>query len=242
MSPKGTTLEDPKTTAVAPPIPVALTQPDADTRGMDGIDGSEDVTFPRLSVAQKTSPQLDPSKVDKYIDGLKLFQMFDSLSGENLGNGPVPFVVIRTSKRALEFDAQNNIVRKNVPLNDPGLAFGPNGERPKVTLFREYLILRVDTLKPMVLSFKGTQHNVAKDLNSFLMTLPKPIWKNQFELRSTSKQRGAYTTAQFMVRPGGPASDDAVKAAAEWYTNTENFTDRVDDREAATADPDSIPF
>src|SRR5690606_5658261 len=180
-------------TALAEAPVTALAAPAQDTRGLDGVDGADDITFPRLALAQKTSPQLDPSRPDKYIEGLKLFQMFNSLTGENFGNGPVKFVVIRSSKRALQFDAQNNIVDFHVPLDDPRLQFttGPNSERfkPVATLFRGYLVGRITgdgVVEPLVLSYKGSQHGVARELYSWLVKLPKAIWTNVFELRFTS--------------------------------------------------------
>lgn len=243
-------------TALAEAPVTALAAPAQDTRGLDGVDGADDITFPRLALAQKTSPQLDPSRPDKYIEGLKLFQMFNSLTGENFGNGPVKFVVIRSSKRAMQFDAQNNIVDFNVPLDDPRLQFttGPNGERikPVATLFREYLVGRLTDdgeVEPLVLSFKGTQHGVARELNSWLVKLPKPIWSNVFELRSTSKQKGGFTTAAFTVRYAGKADASVALDAERWYESTERFFERVDRRDQgeggngpAPLDDSDVPF
>lgn len=42
---------------------------------------SNDMTVPRLDVLQQLSPQLDPTN-PKYIEGAKLGQLFDSLSGD----------------------------------------------------------------------------------------------------------------------------------------------------------------
>lgn len=233
-------MDEPKTTALVAPT---------DNRGMDGVEGLDDTAMPRLAVAQKTSPQLDPSKSDKYIDGLKLFQMFNSLTKHNYGNGPVKFQVIRTSKRAMQFDAQNNVVDFNVALDDPRCQFqtGPNGERvkPVATVFRDYLLWLPDTREVMILSMKGTQHKVARDLNTLLMIGPKPIWATTYELRSASKQTGAYTTATFSVTPAGKATPEDIAAAENWYDSTANFAERVDRRESSEApsgDPSDIPF
>ena len=141
-----------------------------DARGTENI-GADDITLPRLAVAQKTSPQLEPDKND-YIDGLRLFEMYNSLTGERYGNGPVEIVVVRLDKKGMQFDKDNNVVDFDVPLDDSRLKFttGPNGERikPVATLFYNFIVLIGDEAEPAVFSLKGTGVKTAKKLNSLI--------------------------------------------------------------------------
>src|SRR5436189_4479967 len=97
-----------------------------DRRGKENLD-SQDLVLGRLAIAQKTRPQVDPSKSD-YIDGVKIYDIFHSLSGANFGRGPVEFVVLGSRKKAIQFDAESKVVDFDVPLDDPRCQFtdGPN--------------------------------------------------------------------------------------------------------------------
>jgi hypothetical protein len=225
-------MDAPKTTALTTPVTTR------DTRGKESIT-QEDMQLPRLSVAQKTSPQIDPSK-SEYIDGLRLAQMFNSLTKAIYGNGPLEITVVRTSKRAMEFDKENHVVDFNVPLGDARLEFtdGPNGERvkPRATLFYDFLVL-LDG-EPIVLSLKTTQIKVAKQLNSLLMLTPGPTWARKYVLTSTSKQYGQFSGSAFVVQPGPKTTPEEQTVAEMWYDNTANFAERVDRRESAGSDGD----
>lgn len=218
-----------------------------DLRGKEHFD-TDDVTFPRIALAQKTSPQLEKNKPE-YIPGLTLYDMFNSLTGEIYGEGPVQFAVIRTAKRAMEFDKGNRVVRFHVPLNDPSLDFttGPNGERvkPTATLFRDYLVLLVPSLELAVLSLKGTQHGVAKRLNGLMTARRGAAWMGLYTLTAGSKAHGDFTTGQYIINPAGPTPPDAVAVAETWYEKSAGFAEHVD-REAPgsvqTPDEDGIPF
>jgi hypothetical protein len=230
-------------TALAAPAPGALA-PSRDLRGKADLGSAEDVLFPRLSLAQKTSPQLDPSK-SEYIPDLRLFQIFNSLTGENYGNGPLDVIIIRGSKRAMEFDAQMHVVDFDVPLDDPRLQFteGLDGMRvkPKATLFYDYLVLLPDG-SLAVLSLKTTQIKTAKQINSLMMLTPGPAWARKYTLASTSKQHGQYTAAAWTVKMGAATTPEEREAAETWFDTTANFAEKVDRREAQEKGDDDIPF
>ncbi len=146
--------ETPAPTALTTPLTAmqtALAVADGDpndVRGKGEMDAS-DLRLPRLALAQKTNDELEPGK-PKYLKGLALFQMFNTLTKEIYGNGPINFCVIRRTKKAMEFDKDSKIVRFDVPLTlpdgrpNPDCDFteGPNGTRipPKATVFQEYLV------------------------------------------------------------------------------------------------------
>jgi len=210
-----------------------------DRRGKDNIT-SNDVILPRLAVAQKTSPQIDPSKTE-YIDGLKLFEMFNSVTGMIYGNGPLQFAVIRRLPvKAMEFDADNNIVDFDVPPGDPRREFttddSGNRVKPQATEFHEYLAVLVPSLDIVVLSFKTTQVKVAKKLNSFLQFRPGAAWMGLYSISSASKSFGAYTAAQFTVLPAGPTPKEVVEFAQGVFEATEGV--KIDTNRDAATDAD----
>jgi hypothetical protein len=225
----------------APSTAIATTP--RDTRGKDNI-GTQDILFPQIKLAQKTSPQLDPGK-SEYIDGLKLFQMFNSLTGQNYGNGPLDVTILRVSKRAMEFDANMKVIDFDVPLDDDRLKFTdhPDGTstKPKATLFYDYLV-QLPEGDLAVLSLKTTQIKTAKTINSLLMLTNGPSWMRKCTLTSASKPFGQFTAATLIVRLG-PATTAEERAEAEmWYEATANFAEKVDRREATEKADDDIPF
>jgi len=241
------------------PVNTALAVADGvdakDVRGKENIE-SHDVTLPRIAVAQKTSPQLEPDK-SEYLEGLKLYQLFNTLTGEIYGNGPLEFVIVRQDKRAMQFDENMNIVDFNVPVRydvdrgryeDDRLNFhaGDAGkrEKPQATLFHEYVVLLADTMEPAVISLKGTSMKAAKALNSFLTFRKGPSWAGKFKVTSASKSAGGFTFAIYKFAPSGAASPELVKQAEEVYEalkGREVHTDR-DGADETVSDDDTAPF
>lgn len=230
-------------------LATAATADSTDIRGKDF--DMADVQWPRLALAQKTSPQIDPGKPDAYIDGLRQTQMFNTLTHENYGNGPLRFAVIRTSKHAMEFDADSKVVRRHVPLDDKALQFttDANGKsvKPKATLFQNYLILLEDG-SIAVLSMKGTQHKVASHLNSLLLFRKGAAWDGLFSVTSMSKTHGPFTAATMVIAPAGPTPEALRQEAERWYDRTANFAERMQEETVSQeplekdSDPDGIPF
>lgn len=167
-------------TALATTGPAALAVPDYITGG--GPAGSEnigvqDITLPRLALAQALSPQVDPDN-DLYIDGLRNGDMFNSLTSTSYGRGPVPVVIVRVeAPRWIEFDPKDRsvIVDRDIPEGDPRTTWDGNTP-PAATEFRDYLALHAETGEPIGLSFKGTSLRAAKDLNSLIKLYPNQVY------------------------------------------------------------------
>jgi hypothetical protein len=206
-----------------------------DRRGKENIDTTR-LVLPRIAGAQKTSPEVDPSS-DKYIDGLKLYEMFNTLTGDVYGNGPVKFAVIRKLPfKAMEFDSNNNVVDFDVRPGDPRLNFttGPDGKtrvRPVATEFREYLVV-LETGDIAALSFKSTQNKVADKLDSFLNFRPGAAWAGLYSLTSKGKTFAKGAATQFSVMPAGPTPAEVMKLAQDVYDNTKNRALEVDNKTA----------
>ena len=134
--------------------------PEGDSTGAEGIT-AQDIERPRLSIAQGLSPQMTPGD-SAYVDGLGMFDFFNSANGEVYGKGPLYFVVVKHEKRRIEFRPRaegGGVVDMDVPLNDPRLNWttGEDGKSipPRATTFSEFVVLLLrpgGKTEPIVLS------------------------------------------------------------------------------------------
>lgn len=211
-----------------------------DRRGKENLN-LERLVLPRIAAAQKTSPEIEEGS-DRFIPGLRMFQMFNSLTQEVYGNGPLKFAVIRSLPfKAMQFDADQNVVDFDVKQGDPRLDFtaGPNGERvkPVATEFKEYLILLEDG-SIAALSLKSTQIKVASKLDSFIQFRPGAAWLGMYKITSSRKDFPGGAATQFNIMPAGPTPDELVDLAKDVYLST--ATKVIDVQRDATSEADDF--
>jgi hypothetical protein len=163
-----------------------------DRTGTEGI-GADEIRLPRLAIAQGLSPQMTPGDA-QYIEGLKLFDMFNDLTGEVYGKGPITFVPVRRDVKRIEFIPRSEgggIVDLDVPVNDPRLRWTvEGGERvpPKATEFVEFIILMLRPGKapePIVLSIKGTNkwnRRASSQLTTFIKLRNAAIYAGLYKV------------------------------------------------------------
>ena len=225
---------------------------DQGTLGNEGI-GRDDILMPRLGVAQLMSPELNPTNA-KAIEGLQFTDLFNSVTRQVYGKGPLHFVVLRRDDpRWIEFnplDQGGGIKDRNVPHGDPRTQFGPNGEKPAATMFYDFIVLLLtglDLAEPLqnviALSLKSSGIKAAKHLNFLIQQRgKKQICKGVYELRAGSdvdkKSGGTYATYK-VKNAGWVTGGSALEALA--VSMFESWKDRevAIDRDAA-ADPDSF--
>ena len=139
-------------------------------RGAEAI-GPNDVRPPRLLICQAGSPQRkegDP----RQIEGLQELDMFNNLSGEIYGRGPVQFSVIKAlPTRYIQFAPMSEgggVIDFNVSPNDPRTQFtnGEDGKRvpPIAMKFRDFLVWLPSHQEPVIISMKSTHLKVADQL------------------------------------------------------------------------------
>lgn len=192
-----------------------------DRAGTDHIT-KDDIKFPRLALAQKTSDQLDPTKA-AYIEGLKLGDMYNSLTGEIWGRGPYDFTVIMaTPPRGIEFiplEQGGGVKDFNVPLDDKRMAFGPNGEKPIATKFYDFIIMRLSDHELIGLSLKSTGLKVAKDLNGYMSTRkpPAPSYAGAYVITSGTDTKNNFTFAIYKVTNAGYIQDENTYKIAKAF-------------------------
>ena len=177
-----------------------------DNRGTDHLT-KDDVKMPRLSLAQKMSPQLEKSD-PKYIESLEFGELFNDLEGTNYGTGPLHFTVVRADRpRGIEFNPieDGGGVRDfNVPLNDARMSFGPNGEKPIATLFYDYILMLLPSQELIALSLKSSALKVARQLNGFMKMRGMPSFTGKYGLTTetvTNNKGQAY--AVYIIKNAG---------------------------------------
>jgi len=203
--------------------------------GNEGI-GRGDIQMPRIGIAQKTSPEIDPTSANRYIEGLQFTDLFHSTTRKNLGKGPLHFIILRRDDpRWVQFKPLTEgggIIDKDVRRGDPRTAFGPNGEKPVATEFHDYIVLMLtgfDPAKPLesiaAFSLKSSGIAAAKELN-FLITLrgPKLICKGIYSVTTGSKTdkktSGVYAIYKFAnagwLKPDSPIEKLAIEMFEAW--------------------------
>lgn len=205
------------------------------TEGTEDISVDE-IRLPRLAIAQGLSPQLIPGK-SEYIDGLKLFQLFNDLTGEIYGTGPLHFVPIKKDVRNIEFiprDEGGGIRDMDVPLGDERLEWSVNEKNekvpPKATTFYEYavMLLRPDgVFEPIVLSMKTTNkwnRRAVNRLNGFIL-LPYqgkryPIYGKIYSVASKSEQNDQGTFGVYVIEQVGVVSNEGLYRQAKSFRET----------------------
>jgi len=228
---------------------------EGDTRGTEHLT-KDDIAMPRIGIAQQMSPQLNPTE-SQWIEGLKMGEMFNNVTDGVLGKGPLEFTIVRADPpRGVEFvprEEGGGIKDPNVPLNDPRMMFGPDGERPIATKFYDFIIMLLGTQELIALSFKSTGLKVARQLNS-LMKYPVraigaggvptiarvPSFAKKYTLSVVTEKNSKGVYYNFSVKAVGFVDEMTFKLAEQFYLAIKD-KDIVIEREPG-ADDDPTNF
>jgi hypothetical protein len=209
----------------------------------------DDMQLPRLALCQAMSPQLkedDP----KYVDGLKIGHLFNSLTGQSFGKGPLEFVILRADRpRYMEFVPRSEgggIKDPNVPANDPRTQFGPGGEPPVATKFYDFIVLMLPFNKdnPMDsvigISFKGTQLKVARQLNGLIKIKNAPLYAGRYLITSCDEKNAKGEFKNYTIKQNGFVEDEQLYVMAKGMYDAlqkVNVTIDMDDVEHEAQEP-----
>lgn len=216
----------------------------ADTTGTEDIT-SEDLRLPRLAIAQGLSTQMIPGD-STFIPGLQLFQMFNDMTGEIYGNGPIRFIPVKRDVRLIEFDPENRGVPLDleVPPGDPRTKWTRNGEGkkvpPRATRFSEFVILMMrdgQPPDPIVLSIKETNkynRKAAERLTGFIKMRnpPAPIFAGFYTVLSKPEKNDSGTFGTYVIANAGYVQDERVYRYAEKFRESLEGKTIVVQREA----------
>lgn len=203
-----------------------------DVRGTEDI-GRDDIQMPRLGLAQKMSPEIDAENA-KHIEGLKPGEMFNSLTQQIIGKGPILFTVVRRDPaRYVEFiprEQGGGIRDLNVPPDDPRTQFGPNGELPVATKFYDYILGRVDQpgFELIALSLKSTGLKVGRNLNALIKLRNAPLFAGVYSLSVVSEENSKGKYYNFSVKNAGWLNEDMFKIAEQAFNALRNREITID--------------
>jgi hypothetical protein len=187
--------------AKAPDLPDYLSEFDG-SEGKENI-GREDLAIPRLALAQKMSPEIDPEQPDRFIEGLKIGDLFNTQTKEIYGPGPLEFAVLYIAPpKYIEFNSpepNSGVKDMDVPHDDPRTHWTKNAKgesvKPLATKFYNFVIILLPSMELIGLSFKSTGLKTAKTLNTLITNRKKaPIYAGKYMLGTATAQgpKGPY--------------------------------------------------
>jgi len=218
----------------------------------------DDMQMPRLGIAQSLSPERDESD-PKFIEGLIEGNMFNNLTKQIYGNGPVPFIIVRSDRpRWVEFvprELGGGVKDPNVPANDPRTAFQADGKPPIATKFYDFVIMLLPSREIVSVSFKGTGLKIARQLNALIAMRGTAVFTGVYALSTimTKNAKGRFAIPQ--VKNAGFASgelldyakktfaavaDKAIKFEEELPADADTFDAEVLERESVAAQTGNV--
>lgn len=199
-------------------------RPEDSVRSSEGTEHIErdDIQLPRLTIAQSLSPEIQEGD-PKLIEGLKNGDMFNTLTKEIYGRGPIHIVPLRGDKpRFVEFipRAEGGGVRDPfVAPDDPRTKFttGDDGKRknPIATKFYDYVfeIFHADGRRETVAcSFKSSGLKVATSFNAMLKLRNAPIYEQVYRVTSRQQKNSKGVFFQFALDTAGWIKEPVLKA------------------------------
>jgi hypothetical protein len=224
-------------------------KPTGDLSGTEGI-GLDEIRLPRLAIAQGLSPQLVPGD-SKYIEDLKQGDMFNDLTGEIFGRGPIHFVPVRRDVRYIEFRPRSEgggVLDLNVPANDPRTQWtSEDGIRvaPAATHFVEFVVLLLragEQPAPIVLSIKTTNkwnRGAATSLSSFIKLRNDAIYGGVYTVQSKPEKNDKGTFGVYVIHNAGKASPIVREVGKTFHDSLKGKTLVVDRDPGADDDFDT---
>jgi hypothetical protein len=186
-----------------------------DRRGFEDTHQS-DVLIPRLVLAQALHPQVtdgDPNR----IDGLKVGDLFNSVTGQIYGREVHVQLLRKMPLRAMEFhsiDEGGGVIDPNVPIGDPRLAWGTSGDKkadkPKATLFRDFLAVILPQREMIALSFKSSGIKVGKALWGLATMRNKPVFAGRYSITTGVELKPKPHQVYKVQNAGWVSQEDAI--------------------------------
>ena len=224
------------------------------TEGTEDI-GQDDLKLPCLKIAQGLSPQMLPDD-SASIEGLSLFELFNDLSNEVYGKGPLTFVVCSREVKRIEFDPNDRKIPLDleVPRGDPRMKWTKDehdkGVPPRATKFVEFVVLLTQPdggePEPVVLSIQETNKfakRAHERLSGFikLRRPPAPIYAGIYTIRTGTEKNDKGTWGVFIIDNAGFVQDGKLYSLAKAFAASLKKSGYTVDREAeATFDPNDL--
>ena len=199
----------------------------------------EDMTLPRLGIAQALSPQLSESD-PKYIEGLRPGNFFNTITRENYGKTVqlVPLLFYKTrilfgpidEGGGLRCQAPDNLIGIGepggtcikCPFSQFGSARNGEGKGTACNQFFNYaaLIVNDGSVSPeglLVFSLKSSALKVAKDWNALIRIRNLDIFAGVYELTSVERKNDIGRWYEPVINPAGNVTKQTYEAAKIAY-------------------------
>lgn len=242
MPDKKTELATTNTSTALEPAPAHFAK--NDRRGFEDTQQS-DLLIPRLALAQALSPQVtegDPNR----IEGLKVGDLFNSVTKENYGRSVYIQLLRKMPLRAMEFrsiDDGGGVADPDVPLDDERLKWGNTGDKkadkPKATLFRDFLAVILPQREVIALSFKSSGIKVAKELWGLAAMRNKPVFAGRY-LITTGVELKPKPHQVYKVANAGWVSKEDGELGEAMFEAVQNIDATKIHRSEANEDPDDF--
>lgn len=225
-------------------IPAYLKKKDGEAKlGMEDM-SKTDVLIPRLALAQLQSPECtegDP----KCVPGLTAGDMFNSMTKQNYGREVFVQIIRKDPPRAMEFfpiDDGGGVADPDVPMRDPRLKWGKDGEKPVATEFRDYIAVILPSREIISLSFKSSGIKVAKQLNGLSTMRNADIFAGRYRL-TTGQELKPKPYKVWLVENAGWVSESDAALARELYSAVKDLgmAKRID-REGGVGDSTGVTY
>lgn len=222
--------------------------PTGDLTGTEDI-RSDEIRLPRLAIAQGLSPEIAS---DNPIEGLKLYEMFNDLTREIYGRGPLHFIICKREVKHIEFKPREDgggVVDLNVPVNDPRTLWTTtDGERtpPVATKFVEFIIMLLRDGKqpePIMLSIKDTNkwnREASTALTSHIALSRDAIYSGIYKVTSRPEKNDSGTFGVYGAEKIGKASP-TIREHAKKFTESMKGKQIITNRDTTSDDIDESP-
>ena len=196
--------------------------PSGDTGSGTEHIGKDDISPPRLTVAQLLHDEMD-AEHSKYLKELKETQMFNNMTCEIYGNELDVAIVRADPPRWIEFFPREDgggVKEMNIKANDPRTRFA-DGKKPLAQKFYDYLVVLLpfteDTIgeRLLTLSFKSSGLKTAARLNYLIKMRRAPLFAGRYKLVSgvDRNKKGRFA----VINVQKPAGEDG------WVTEDEGI-------------------
>lgn len=261
-----TTDEETDLTSFGDLTPAQTLPRDADPNDLAGTEDirQDEIKLPRLAIAQGLSDQVTPGN-SKHIEGLKLFDMFNDVTNEIYGSGPLRVVPVRRLVKWIEYDPENRGVPLDVdvPIGDPRTKWtkdeNKKGIPPKATEYVEFVCMLLHkgrAPEPIVCSIKTTNkfnRNAATMWTSYVAIRGAAIYRGLYDVTSKPEKNDSGTFGVYIVKNAGFVPTSSVvngqvvpnKAGLMLLEMAKNFHESLEgkrlvvDRDVVTPDEDT---
>ena len=188
-------------------------------KGQIGLEQVErdDMILPRLAIAQSGSPALKKSSKVR-IEGLEEGELYNTLTREIYGD-KVKLIPVLFFKSYIKFKPKGEdgsvggilgMAKDKTHIDPKDLEFGPEGQKPVWTEFRNFVCWIPDKKQMVVCSMKSSDTKAAKTWISLMRMAGVPAFGKVYDVTTIPKSSNNYDYFGFEVQPTGDFTPEAL--------------------------------